>query len=361
MLKVQEFLSQNSLDALMSKYHIHVRRHNQYPNLVQLKYDQLNSRMDKEIVQECRGIILDESDNWKIICLPFTKFFNYHEGQADKIDWKTARAYEKIDGSLMTIYHYDNTWHVASSGLPDASGMIKDQDFSMKELFWRIWNELKFENPDFINTNYMFEMTSPYTQIIVPHSKNNIVCIGARDLESLEERSVEDVCSLFNWNTPNTFELSSLEDAIEASKRLNPMKQEGFVVVDSKFNRIKIKSPQYVCLGLIGHGPDSKKLDSRYILEIVRTNEGSEFLSYMPQYKDMYMEVKSKYDSLVQHLDNLYAKVATIENQREFAVAAQGSRCPGFFFSMRNKKTDSVKNYLYEMNIKALVEILKIS
>lgn len=360
MLKVQEFLNQYSLDALVEKYSIHVKRHIDYPNLVQLKYDQLNSPMSKDVVQECRGVILDENDNWKVICLPFTKFFNYHEGQADKINWKTATKYEKIDGSLMTMYHYDHKWHVASSGLPDASGQIKDQDFTMKDLFWKTWDELKFDKPDFILMNYMFEMSSPFTKIIVPHTSSSISLIGARDLESLEERTVEETSAFFNWNTPHTFEVESLEDAVEFCKHLNPMKQEGLVIVDSKFNRIKVKSPQYVCLGLLGHGPDYKKLDPKYILEIIRTNEGSEFLSYMPQYKDMYDSIKSKYETLIFELSNLYEEIKDIENQREFAIKAQTSKCSGLFFSLRNKKTNSVKDYLFEMNIKALVDILKI-
>lgn len=360
MLKVQEFLQQYSLNDLVEKYSIHAKRHKDYPNLVQLKYDQLNSPMSKDIVQECRGVILDENYNWKVICLPFTKFFNYHEGQADKINWKTAITYEKIDGSLMTLYHYDHKWHVASSGLPDASGQIKDQDFTMKDLFWKIWNDLKFDRPDFIETNYMFEMSSPFTKIIVPHTSSSISLIGARDLESLEERSVEEVSTFFNWNTPMTFKLESLEDSIEFCKHLNPMKQEGLVVIDSKFNRIKIKSPQYICLGLLGHGPDSNKLDPKYILEIIRTNEGSEFLSYMPQYIDMYNSIKEKYDNLVIELSKLYEEIRLIENQREFAIKAQGSRCAGLFFSLRNKKINTIKDYLFEMNIKSLIDILKI-
>ena len=37
------------------------------------------------------------------------------------IDWGTARVYEKLDGSLMTLYRYGGAWQVASSGLPDGS------------------------------------------------------------------------------------------------------------------------------------------------------------------------------------------------------------------------------------------------
>lgn len=64
--------------------------------------------MDVEICQECRGLILDEDDNWKAICYPYKKFFNYNEplGKAIKMNWTDVNVYEKIDGSLATLYLY---------------------------------------------------------------------------------------------------------------------------------------------------------------------------------------------------------------------------------------------------------------
>jgi tRNA splicing ligase len=53
------------------------------------------------VVQECRGLILDESANWRIVAFPYTKFFNYGEEHAASIDWSTACVQEKLDGSLM--------------------------------------------------------------------------------------------------------------------------------------------------------------------------------------------------------------------------------------------------------------------
>ena len=91
-----------------------------YPNLVLFKYDQVNSPMDNPVVQECRGIILDEADDWRVIARPFTKFYNYGEPNAASIDWTTARVQEKVDGSLCAFYHYKGDWHVATTGTPDA-------------------------------------------------------------------------------------------------------------------------------------------------------------------------------------------------------------------------------------------------
>ncbi len=61
----------------------------------------------------------------------------------------------------------------------------------------------------------------------------------------------------------------------------------GYVVVDAKFNRVKVKSPQYVCLSLMSW-KDKDGLNIRRMLEVVRVNEGEEFISYFPQWVPLY-------------------------------------------------------------------------
>jgi len=57
------------------------------------------------IYKLCRGIILDAEDDWRVVSLPYVKFFNYGESYADKtLDWTTAKVYEKLDGSMVTLY-----------------------------------------------------------------------------------------------------------------------------------------------------------------------------------------------------------------------------------------------------------------
>jgi hypothetical protein len=54
---------------------------------------------------------------WSVVMLPYTKFFNYGESLAAKLDWRQpVTVTEKSDGSLMTVYWYKGKWHVASQG-----------------------------------------------------------------------------------------------------------------------------------------------------------------------------------------------------------------------------------------------------
>jgi tRNA splicing ligase len=71
---------------------------------LQLRYDQFRSPFGEPIVQECRGLILDEKENWKLVAYPYKKFFNYQEKYAAELDWKNITVYEKVDGSIATLY-----------------------------------------------------------------------------------------------------------------------------------------------------------------------------------------------------------------------------------------------------------------
>jgi len=75
--------------------------------------------MEFPIVRECRGIILDSKNGWQVVAFPYKKFFNHGEPFASEIDWTTAKIFEKIDGSLASVYWYDQKWHVASSSVPE--------------------------------------------------------------------------------------------------------------------------------------------------------------------------------------------------------------------------------------------------
>ena len=60
-LKCVEFIKKNGLDSLKEKG-INITRHKRFKNLIQLSYSKIQSNFDDEIVNECRGLILDEKN-----------------------------------------------------------------------------------------------------------------------------------------------------------------------------------------------------------------------------------------------------------------------------------------------------------
>ena len=353
MLKVQEYLRNGgTLDSLKEKYAIVSVRHKTYSNLVLLKYDQLESPFGEEIVQECRGLILDESKDWEFVCLRFKKFFNYGEGHAASIDWNTARVEEKVDGSLMTVYHYDGKWHVATSGTPDASGQVSDFPFSFAELFWKTFEEMGYKlDDDWYDWCFSFELTSQYNRVVVRYTEPSLTLIGVHNRYLYSEFSTQN----WQFKPVKTFSLSSFDEIVDSFATIDPLSQEGYIVVDGNFKRVKMKNPAYVAIHHLKDGFGYKR-----ITEIVRSSETSEFLTYFPEYAPQFNEVQSKYNDLVSELGTMYDTIKDIDLQKDFALAVQKSkvRVPAAMYSLRSSKADSVKAYLRDMNLDNLMTTL---
>ena len=53
-------------------------------------------------MRECRAIILDRDNDWKVISYPYNKFFNYGEKWADPIGKSTA-IFKHTSKQLMVV------------------------------------------------------------------------------------------------------------------------------------------------------------------------------------------------------------------------------------------------------------------
>lgn len=353
-LALQKYLrSGKTMGQLFSEYKIKCIQHSTYKNLILFKYG-IDTPMSERICQECRGIILDESKNWSIVSYTYDKFFNHYEGFAAEIDWSTAKVMEKLDGSLMQVFWYDNTWNVASSGLPDAVGQVNDFGFTFKELFWQTWKNLGYDFPKDKNCCYAFELITKYNRIVCQYSEPRIVLHGVRDLTTLHELEPEPVALANGWQVVRSFPLQTLKDVIEVAKTLDPLQNEGYVVKDSTYNRAKIKSPAYLALAHMKDGFSSKRM-----VELVRLNEGSEFLGYFPEFTDLYNEVKSKYEDLVTKIANVFSYYSPIIAQKDFALAVKHLPYSGILFQMRKTPGKTVKELLSEARLEYVVDLLK--
>lgn len=341
LLTIQFLKDGGTLAQLEERYGIGAKRHGEFPNLVMLKYNQIDSPMSEPLVQECRGLILDEADGWRVISFPFRKFFNAHEGNAATIDWPTAKVYEKLDGSLMTLYWYRDAWRVASSGMPDASGPVNDSSMTFADLFWATWSGMDLVLPRRTRCCFMFELMTPHNRVIVPHVERKLSLIGARSLgDGLHELDCALPAAENGWPCVSSFPLTCLDDCISAAKELRAMECEGFVVCDDEYRRIKIKSPQYVALA---HMKD--QFSARRMLEVVRANESEEFLGYFPEMRPIYQDVKDRFGKLCDEVESDYARLRNILNQKDFAIEAVKTRCSSALFAIRAGKAKTAREF----------------
>lgn len=345
-----------TLDQLQAQYHLLIKRGTKHPNLVLLKYHQIESPMGDPLVQQCRGIILDEERNWEIVSRPFDKFFNHGEGHAAPIDWKSARVQEKLDGSLMQLFNYRGTWMVASSGTPDAGGEVNGCGFSFAELFWKVFRELGYKLPDDedAGTTFLFELMTPYNRVVVRHDQNRLVLIGMRTTWGTELK-IDRWDDFYNWQAVQAFPLQSVKDVETTFATMDPLKQEGYVIVDSDFNRIKVKHPGYVAIHHLRDGFGPKR-----ILEVIRSGESSEVLTHFPEWTEAFNKVRGAYDLLVSQLECDYVTLRDIPDQKTFAINAVKTRYSPALFQLRKGKVASIRESLANMQIKALMELLAV-
>src|ERR1039458_4134671 len=169
MLEIQKFLQTNTPAELTAQLGIKAKSHPKYPNLLHLSYDQIESPKDNAIVHECRGLILDSADNWKVIAYPFNRFPNYGETWGAPINWNRVRVQEKVDGSLMVLWYYAGKWNVSTKGSPDAGGNVGDYNFTFADLFWKTFMEhldIGYTTAFDSRHTYMIELTSIYNRVV---------------------------------------------------------------------------------------------------------------------------------------------------------------------------------------------------
>lgn len=380
-MKVQEFLRVGgSLDRLAGLYHVSHKRGVRHPQLCCLKYSQIKSPMGDPLVQECRGVVLDESDNWRVVSRAFNKFFGDNEGHAATLDPATTRYQEKVDGSIVTAYHYDGLWEVQTSGTPDASGRVWSKraasatwepaegvtlpaPATFAEYFWQVANlcapglfASDLGTPE--SMCFTFELTGPLNRVVVRHKYANITLIGGRNMITGNEMTVDESSYWLGHRVPKVREFQFRDDAEMRATffDMSPLSQEGYIKIDADFNRRKCKSPAYVALH---HAKDG--MTDKAFVEIVRTGETSEVLAAFPEYPEfttMAAEAKAKVDALVAELEEAYGDIAHHEDQKVFARQALKTRCSAAMFSVRSKRTPDIRTYVATMRLDVLMDLL---
>ena len=358
-LAVQEFLrTGGTLAALAEQYAVKAARHKAYPNLALLKYSQIASDMSQRIVQECRGIILDEADGWRVVSHAYDKFFNYGEPNAAEIDWATAVVQEKVDGSLCTAYEYAGAWHVATTGNPDAGGPVNDSAYTFAELFWETlgiylgedWDTAPWESADWC---YLFELTTPHNRVIVNHLTAGLTLLGVRDRASGQWVTDSDTVLARVVPVVREFPLQSFADIQGTFDRMDPLQQEGYVVVDAWGNRVKVKHPGYVALHHMKDGMTTKS-----ILEVIQRGEVPEVTAHFPELADSFTQVKSQYDALAAEIDAAYLPIKPIETQKEFAAQALPFPYSAALFDLRKDKAADGRDFLAKATLPSLMRLL---
>lgn len=374
MLAIQNYLKKHGLDKTLKDFNLKSRL---YENKILLKYDQLSSPtlMAMPEMQDSRGIIL-ELGTWKVLSLAFRKFFNSEEGNAHKMDWSTARVLEKLDGTLIQLYWdaYKETWFGGTTGTAEGEGEVNNKNgTTFNELFFETVRIKYGLDLDQLDKEYcfVFELTTPYNIVVKPHGESSATLLTARELSTLEEVSYADLQIIGNeLGVPvvKSYDLNA-KNAGMIIRTLEGMSwsDEGYVVVDANFNRVKIKNPAYVAV----HHLKGKSAEHN-IITIVKSNEIEEFGATFPERKEELYKLKANYDILLDKLNATWEElklrkpknIMPAEKKKYaaavFEVCTKHDLKPftGLYFGLADGKVESIETFLINYDDKLLYKML---
>ena len=177
----------------------------------------------------------------------------------------------------------------------------KATGFNSFTLFTDILNE---------NYTYMFELVSPYNRVVIEYNSIEIYFLGYRDNVTLKEYMPETYLALsYHYPIPERYELHTYEDVKNLANTL-PWSQEGFVICDANFNRVKVKSPEYVKAHFMRN---NNVVTDEKLIEIILENEIDEFLIYAPDFKERLLYLKALKEKCISEIEETIEKLKPSE------------------------------------------------
>lgn len=317
-----------------SPYNISIKEKDRY---ALFKYNQLESDMSNPLVQVCRGIIID-LEELRIVCYPFSKFFNVQESNAAKLEGE-IRAEEKVDGNLVKIWKHNGNINVSTNGMIDARDaeilMPIDNVRTYRDVFDIALENAGVRLEDFKqwgDYTLLFELVSPMTRIVVPYITTELYFLGMRNNNTGVEigpYDVEESILTRNFKRPELYDIKTPEQAIEIAKTLGPNK-EGFVLVDNRFNRVKVKGTEYLAKHLLRNNT----LSTKRFVEIILKNEQDDLIAFFPEYKDIIKNLEDKLNMYISSIEKAITETNFNQDRKSFALEVKNNKNASILFKL---------------------------
>lgn len=379
-MEILKFIKENEdwKEKLWNDHGIKSKIDPEYPALVNLCYDQIACKKTHPLTIECRGLVIDQ-ESVTVQSRPFERFFNYGEAKDyTKVNFDNCRVYEKLDGSLVTLYYSDRykKWMVSTKGTPTMrNAMVKSPldsnmiipmiymvgivgleayDYMPKDITVEPKQEYleidKYEKViDAINVSvesmgldksitYIFELTSPHINIVTKYHKTDLVLIGM-----IRTETGEDCYDMYStpFTKPTVYDCSGIDEIQDALKNLNKdsnIIREGFVVqcLDT-MTRVKIKNGAYL---KIHKNIGKDKLNDDVLKDIVVDFEEDEILSYYPEYKGRISELIKVRDKVLEDIRQGFELANSIDDRKELALKLKNLGVASIIFPSLKKGID---------------------
>ena len=347
MLKIQQlmrsFNSFKEAEIVLTDMGINTIPHPTQPLRI-YNYNQIEASKSCPIVQECRGLVLEEG-TYNVIANCFRRFFNLGEmlEAHQNFDWSSFSTTEKVDGSFINVFKYNGEVYLTTRG-SWGDGLVNGSEFTWRQLFEQ---SIKLDSIfDIVNNNcnLIFELCSIYNRVVRNYSKITTYLLSVfQEEEEIDINECDILASVLRLNRPEHHQFKSQEEILDflLEKSTNDKTYEGLVLRDSNNLRIKAKSKSYVALHkLRGNG---NIFLPKNLVPLCLDGEIDEAVCY---FEDLIEPANKLKLELKEHLDNLiqvWEDVKNIESQKDFALAVlDRTKFAAILFSARKMKVDPV-------------------
>ncbi|MEU2072910.1 RNA ligase [Streptomyces sp. NPDC013489] len=252
-LTLHDLMPSDELTAALTAGHITRKRHPRLPLSIYTYTRACQYAQHwNEATTRCRGLVADDADG-RIVALPLPKFFNVSEHAAGRpyappLPDEPFEVYDKVDGSLGVVFHYDGRWHVASKG-----------SFTSVQATWA---QRRLDAADTAGltpgVTYLAEILHPGNRIVVNYGdRRDLVLLAAFDRDGTEVPLAEAATGwqgvgsvVRTWPAMDLAELVALTESntLPDGHRATGTDAEGFVLRFASGRRAKAKLAEYVRL-----------------------------------------------------------------------------------------------------------------
>ena len=259
-----------------------------------------------DVTKQCRGLIYHGQ---QCVARPFAKFFNDGEHADGEIPWHLpCEVTEKMDGSLLIVFHFGGAFHFATRG-----SFTSEQAAKGCEIFWENHSVSELDP----NITYLFEVLYPGNRIVVDYGETeSVVLLAMIDTASGIELTLDAAPAGFNVvrRLPPSADAKALRSIIRDD-------EEGYVVRFANGFRMKVKGERYMQLHKLISGLSSRSIweslsECRPLEELLAVIP-DEFGEWVKQERAAMLE---KFDAINSRTEEAYLAVRELPTRKEQAL-----------------------------------------
>lgn len=282
----------NLKKGLKKEYKLQVKHTNNL-YIINIQKNKINTN---PILNIYNGQIYEKKTN-KLVCNMYPIVKEYPDCyQYDNFDDLIIE--EAIDGTLIKLYYYNNEWNVATNRCIDAKESYWISNKSFYDLFTDAAVNLDIAK---LNTSYCyaFILQHPSNRNVKRYENPNLIYVYSYDL-------VNNVIALDNslshLDRPKRYKFNNWDEIINSLPNLN-YDNEGYIIYNKNQEITKVVNPNFKKVkDLKGNTPD---INYRCLV-LYKYGRTDEFLSYYPEYVNIFKSIKLELTELVNKLYMLY-------------------------------------------------------